>query len=481
MRRAAASLVCVALAALGFALVGGQARAGGDYRVDVILDNAHGLVPGQLVEIAGARVGKIDDVVLTPDFKARVELTVQAQYAPFHKDANCTIRPQGLIAEYYVDCDPGTPDSPELQSSGANAPTVPVGQTTAPVAITDLFDIWTVPVRERLTVLLSELGISTAARGEDFNALLRRANPALAQARRVIGILHRQKGQLATILDTTHDAIGRLAAKRRRVSDFIDKAAAVTSQTGLHSSELAQGVARLPALLDAAKPALRDLNGVVRTGTPLVRRLHQAAPALNRISVDIGPFARTATPTLAKLKPVLEQGTRTLRASAPISRLLRGYAHRSLPAAKLAGPLFTDLDAKGFNRSLMLFLYRGAALGARFDGVSHILPSFITLNACAAPATTPVAGCSANFTQPTLPAARHRARRHHKAPQPSAPQAPAIKAPEVKPPALKVPAPLAKPIESVQKLIQKLLPPAAPQSPSTPDKPVDRLLGYLLG
>ena len=46
---------------------------------------------------------------MTPDFKARIEATVDSRFMPFHKDATCTIRPEGLIAENYVDCDPGTP------------------------------------------------------------------------------------------------------------------------------------------------------------------------------------------------------------------------------------------------------------------------------------------------------------------------------------------------------------------------------------
>ena len=55
------------------------------YRVDVVFDNARGLIPGQLVEIAGGRVGKIDDVSVTADFRARISLPVDRRFAPFRR------------------------------------------------------------------------------------------------------------------------------------------------------------------------------------------------------------------------------------------------------------------------------------------------------------------------------------------------------------------------------------------------------------
>ncbi len=46
----------------------------------MIFDDARGLVAGQLVKIAGAQAGTIDNVVVTPDFKARIEATVDSRF-----------------------------------------------------------------------------------------------------------------------------------------------------------------------------------------------------------------------------------------------------------------------------------------------------------------------------------------------------------------------------------------------------------------
>src|ERR1700737_1919955 len=123
------------LAVLG---VRSGAQGSSTARFDVIFDDARGLVGGQLVKIAGAKAGSIKNVVVTPEFKARIEATVDSRFMPFHQNATCTIRPEGLIAENYVDCDPGTADSPPLRASGAHPPTVPVAHTTEPVSLLDL-------------------------------------------------------------------------------------------------------------------------------------------------------------------------------------------------------------------------------------------------------------------------------------------------------------------------------------------------------
>src|SRR3954452_2561203 len=241
MRRLATiALLIAGLAAGGAALLAGGATASdsGTYHVDVIFDNARGLLPGQLVQIAGARVGEIDDVSVTKDFKARISTSIDSRFAPFRKDAECTIRPEGLIAENYVQCDPGTPDSAELRGAGGEPPTVPVERTTQPVNLTDLFEIWNVPTRDRLGVLLSELGIATAARGQDFNDILRRANPALKQAQAVIALLEDQKQALIETVDATDQAVAGLAEHRGSLTRLMPNARPAPLPDGWHPHEL---------------------------------------------------------------------------------------------------------------------------------------------------------------------------------------------------------------------------------------------------
>jgi ABC-type transporter Mla subunit MlaD len=478
-------LVIVALlgAVLGAALLLAPAEGASTYHVDVIFDDSQGLIPGQNVQIAGAKVGTIDDVVLTPDFKARVKMKMDGEFAPFKRDATCTIRPQGLIAEYYVDCDPGSPDAPALQGTNGEPPTVPVKNTTLPVSPQELFNIWTVPVRERLGLLLNTIGIGTAGLGSDFNEILRRANPSLAAANKVIALLRRQKTALATILDETDPILAKLAANGATFKDFIDQTARTSQITGERSRQLEETVRRLPALLDALEPSLRDLNVVVDQGTPVVRGLREAAPSLNALNRDIVPFARQVRPTLKALAPVLTQGAATLRRSAPLTRVLRSYAHNSLPAAKNGAAVLTNLRDTGVYENLLGAFYGVASSAARFDEKSHLLPAFITLNICGAPATTPVPGCSAKFSQDSTQQTRATSKT----------QKPAAATPARPKPAAATPAAPALPLlpkdpaKTVADAIKKVLDPVRQILGGKDQKDRDAenvkrgLLGYLLG
>lgn len=389
-------LALLVLLAAG-AAIAAPSSGGSDYRVDVVFDDSRGLVPGQLVQVAGARVGTIDDVSLTRDFKARVHLEVDRDFAPFREDAQCTIKPQGLIAENYVECDPGSPDAEPLRGRGGERPTVPVEQTTQPVALTDLFEIWNAPTRDRLQILLSSLGIANAGRGADLNAILRRANPALALARRVIGQLERQRDDLATIVDATGEVAEDLGRQPDGLRRLARHAARVTTETARHREQLGESVRRLPALLREARPALRKLDATMDAGRPLLAQLERSAPAVNRLSADIPRLDEIARPALAALAPVLRRGARTASRSGPFLGLVRDYASGSLDNAKTAGVMFKTLEDRGFPRLFIEFLYNGAMAAARYDSSGHILPAHVTISHCGIYSAVPVAGCGSAF------------------------------------------------------------------------------------
>jgi len=369
-------------------------------RFDVIFDDARGLVGGQLVKVAGARAGSIVDVVVTPDFKARIEATVDSRFMPLHQDATCTIRPEGLIAENYLECDPGTPGSPVLRATADHPPTIPVTRTTEPVSLTDLFNTFNLPTRERLSVLIDELGIATAGRGEDLNQILLRANPTLGMARRVIGILDQQLGQLRTILDASNTIAAEGASHTGAVQAFLEKASGLSQLTAAHAGPLSDSIARLPGLLAASQPALRQLDAVAVNGTPLLADLQAAAPALNRVAADLGPFVHAAKPGLARLSTALQKAIPAIRTSTPLIDAITRYSRLSEPSTILTAQLYKNLQRHGFTENFLSVFYYVAASLARFDSTSHVLPLLLVApnnGACGQFSSSPVPGCSAHY------------------------------------------------------------------------------------
>src|SRR6202011_6124912 len=109
---------------LGAVLLALSAGGGnGGYSVRAIFDNAGNIIPGEDVKIDGVKVGTVGSVTPTPQAKAAVVLNItNPGFKDFRADASCTIRPQALIGEKFVDCLPtqprveGTPLPPALRT-----------------------------------------------------------------------------------------------------------------------------------------------------------------------------------------------------------------------------------------------------------------------------------------------------------------------------------------------------------------------------
>ena len=105
MSRLIASALTLAATVALIAVATGAGDSQGDYRVRAIFDNAAFVIPGEDVKIAGVRVGSVTDVDVTPDNRAAVTLAIEdAGFQDFRTDARCTIRPQSLIGEKFVEC-----------------------------------------------------------------------------------------------------------------------------------------------------------------------------------------------------------------------------------------------------------------------------------------------------------------------------------------------------------------------------------------
>lgn len=402
MRRLVSTLVVVAIAAgVGYGVW--QAESGGSAtaaRFDVIFDDARGLVPGQLVKVAGATAGSITNVTVTSDFKARIEATIERRFLPLRQDATCTIRPEGLIAENYLECDPGSRQSPVLRGTGGHPPTIPVSHTTEPVSLLDLFNTFNLPTQQRVELLLNELGIATAGRGQDLNEILLRANPTLALARQVIGILVRQRAALGSILDSTNTIAAQVAAHIPALKGFVNRSAGLTTLLASHRAPLAAAIARLPGLLRALHPALQQVDAVARNGTPLLRQLGIAAPSLDRVEADLGPLARAAATALPKIAQAVKVAIPAIRTATPLIDAITSYAQRSLGSTELTSQLYENLQRHGFSEYFLSVVYYVATSLSRFDSTSHILPLKLVAprnGACGKYATKPVPGCSAHY------------------------------------------------------------------------------------
>ena len=121
-----------------------------------VFDDASFAALGEDVRVAGATVGSIQALGVTSGKQAAVTLGItDPGFQPFHANANCTIRPQSLIGEEYVDCNPGSVSAPALtrisHGPGTGTYYLPVTHTSSPID-SDIVQNISTPARAPIAV-----------------------------------------------------------------------------------------------------------------------------------------------------------------------------------------------------------------------------------------------------------------------------------------------------------------------------------------
>lgn len=390
--RAIAAGLAVALAiAVALATAGAGGAAG--QRHTVVLDNAFGLTEDSDLRSSGVVVGRIESLSVqrgTARALATVEIT-RPSFAGFRADVFCEVRPQSLIGEYYLDCDPGSASAPAPR-------TIPVRQTAGTIPPDLVLDIMRRPERERFGIIVAELGAGVAARGEDLQASLRRAVPALRETERVLELLAANRRTLTALTRDADTVLAALAGNRRDVARFVAEAGDTAAASASRAGALRTTVARLPRFLRELRPALADLGTAAREQAPALRDLRAAAPRLTELVSLLGPFADSARPAVRGLGRAARTGSAAVReARSTVARLRDLASHSTEPLRNLrfvledvndrgraternrlspTGAGFTGLEA------FLQYLFVQSQAINIYDSKGYILKLSVLLNEC---------------------------------------------------------------------------------------------------
>jgi phospholipid/cholesterol/gamma-HCH transport system substrate-binding protein len=436
--RLIAVTAAVAAAALVLVLFGTGASDdhSGDYKVRAIFSSAFTVIPGEDVKISGVKVGKISALDVTPDHKAAVVLSItEPGFKDFRKDATCTIRPQSLIGERFVECTPTQPRAegdaaaPALdqikRGDGKGEYLLPDSQTLKPVDLDLVGNIMRLPYRQRLSIIINELGTGLASNGAQLREAVKEANPALEQTDKVLAILAGQNKTLAQLAKNGDEVLRPLARDKDRVADFVVQADKTAVASAERRSDIEASLQKLPAFLQELQPTMERLGGLAGEMTPVLTDLDSAAPQINQVIKQLGPFSAAGTPALTSLGDAAEVGDQALIKAKPVVTDLRDFAGQAKPAVQNLDALLSSLKSTGGIERLMDFLYFSASSTNGYDSLGHYLRAVFVLTSCTTYAITRTPGCSSNFEQPAATAASARvakapAEGKAKAPAPSA-------------------------------------------------------------
>jgi ABC-type transporter Mla subunit MlaD len=307
----------------------------------VELDNAFGIVNGADVKVAGVRAGHVTGMRVDPKTKhALVDITIEkAGFGSLRTDAFCETRPQSLIGEYFVDCRPGT--APRRLKPGGR---IAVAQTASTIPLDLVNDIMRQPYRDRLRIILDELGVGVGGRAADIQATVRRAVPALRETDQVLAILADQNKTLAKL---THDAdavIGDLAANRRNVGRFVTETRQTAQASAERRAQIAASLHRLPGFLRELQPTMVKLGAATDAQTPALADLNASSGQLATLLQNLPDFADASRTSFKSLAELSRAGRPALRSARPTIDQLKKFSTNTPELANNLAIVLRDLN-----------------------------------------------------------------------------------------------------------------------------------------
>jgi phospholipid/cholesterol/gamma-HCH transport system substrate-binding protein len=291
--------VIVAVAVVAVLLFGG----GGGYQVTAQFQNASQLVKGNLVEIGGREVGKVNDISLAPNGLAQVKFSVDGDFAPLHAGTTATIRSNSLsgIANRYVSLQPGPNSADTIHSGG----TISANETTTTVDLDQIFNTLDPATRKGLQQLIRGSAAQLKGKGKLANQSLHYLAPALSTSSLVAQELARDQVEFQKFVQDTSGVVTTIAARRDDLSNLVGNADATTRAIGDENVSLAQALGVLPATLRQANTTFVNLNSTL---DDLDRLVNASKPATKRLAPflkQLRPLIRDATPTITDLRHLI--------------------------------------------------------------------------------------------------------------------------------------------------------------------------------
>jgi len=308
------------------------------YRIEVF--DAFGIVEGSEVRVSGVTTGTVSSIEVTAEKRALLTVELAGPAGVLGDRTGCSTEPQSLIAEYYIDCEPrGAP----LPDGG----TIPAERVEQTVQLDVATSALRAPFRERLALIINELGTGLAGNPDDLNTAIGLGFPALTELERVTGILARQHRAIGRMNVGADRLLAKLAERRGDVVSTIAEARDTAAVAAGRRGDVARGFDQLDDFLVELRPTLAELGETARAGTPLLADLRTAAPGLDRLAALLPGFAAGAERAVVALGKAAVPGRKALRRGRDEIRLLKKAGRSAPPVAEILADLLRDLDDPG--------------------------------------------------------------------------------------------------------------------------------------
>src|SRR3954453_23733337 len=265
-RIVALAAVVIGVAAVVAVLAG---NGGTDYTIHARFQNASQIVKGNLVQVSGTPIGKVQDIKLTDDGQADLTLHItKSGFAPLHTGTHAQVRQASLsgVANRYVNLDLGPNSNPALDEGSV----IPASMTTSTVDLDQLFNTFDPKTRKALSGVIRGFGKQYVGNEQAANDGWLFLNPSLAASSRLFSELNRDTPLLDRFVVANAKLVTDLAAKRDDLAGLVRNFNTAFGAIGSQKASLARAISLLPPFMRRANTTFVNLRATLDDLKPLV-------------------------------------------------------------------------------------------------------------------------------------------------------------------------------------------------------------------
>jgi phospholipid/cholesterol/gamma-HCH transport system substrate-binding protein len=303
-RLAALGAVAVAIVLIAYMLL---LDGGGGYTVRMRFINAQQLVNGNLVQIAGVKVGTVTKRTITGDGEAEVEVKIDDDHAPLREGTEAIIRSGSLssVANRYIEL-----HLPSEDRAGKDIPDGGVldkSHTTTGVEIDQFFQTFDKPTRKAIQGFYRGNYNNYKGVGVQANRGWKYLNPSLSGSTALFRELSKDTPVLENFLVNSSRFVTALSERREHLTPLVTNLNRTTRALALEKVALAEVIERFPDFMRQANTTYVNLRATLDDVDPFVKASKPVAKKLRPYLNQLRPFTHEARPTLRDLSTLLRR------------------------------------------------------------------------------------------------------------------------------------------------------------------------------
>jgi phospholipid/cholesterol/gamma-HCH transport system substrate-binding protein len=345
---------------------------GSTYVVNAQFQDAGQLVAGDLVTVAGHKVGSVGSISITRNGLANVKLNISDKSIdPLSTNSTATIGQLSLtgITNRFVSIGPGVGGS-HIANNGVIA----VSHTKGIVDLDTVLDALTPSVRKSLQQFLKTGAyfVSGKTAGQ-FNQLAEYLNPAFSQISNLGAEVVSDKYALDRLVGNTATLVAPLAAETPKIQGAVANTSKLLGEIANQRAALSDSVSRAPAVLKQVTTTFGRVDTTLDDLDPTLRALKPVAPKLASLLRAVAPFAANLKPTISGIKVLLPETNEALKNFGPAATNAEPALASLVKALSGITPILTGLRPYVPDFVAGFFNGVGGSTGAAYDANGHYL------------------------------------------------------------------------------------------------------------